>query len=104
MVNPDGRCYVFDDRGSGYARGDGVATLVLKRLDHAIADGDSVHAVIRASGLNQDGRTAGISLPNPVAQADLMRAVYKKAGLNPLDTPYVEAHGTGTQAGMMNQS
>lgn len=99
MTNPDGRCYVFDSRGAGYARGEGVVTLVLKRLDDAVRDGDNVHAIIRNSGLNQDGKTAGISLPNPVAQANLMRRVYKSAGLNPRDTGYVEAHGTGTQAG-----
>lgn len=99
MTNPDGRCYVFDSRGSGYARGEGVVSFILKRLDDAIRDGDNVHAIIRNSGLNQDGKTAGISLPNPVAQANLMRLVYKNAGLDPKDTGYVEAHGTGTQAG-----
>lgn len=99
MTNPDGRCYVFDSRGSGYARGEGVVSLVLKRLDDAVRDGDNVHAIIRNSGLNQDGKTAGISLPNPIAQANLMRRVYQNAGLDPTDTGYVEAHGTGTQAG-----
>ncbi|KAH8815991.1 Choline/Carnitine o-acyltransferase-domain-containing protein [Xylogone sp. PMI_703] len=99
MTNPDGRCYVFDHRGSGYARGEGVVSFILKRLDDAVRDGDNVHAIIRNSGLNQDGKTAGISLPNPVAQANLMRYVYKNAGLDPKDTAYVEAHGTGTQAG-----
>ena len=94
MVNPDGRCYVFDERGSGYARGDGIATIILKRLDHALADGDTVHAVIVNSGLNQDGKTAGISLPSGEAQAALMKTVYGEVGLDPADTPYVEAHGT----------
>lgn len=98
MTNPDGRCYVFDSRGSGYARGEGVVSFVLKRLDDAIRDGDNVHAIIRNSGLNQDGKTAGISLPNPIAQANLMRRVYQNAGLDPKDTGYCEAHGTGTQA------
>ncbi|KAK1517781.1 beta-ketoacyl synthase domain-containing protein [Colletotrichum costaricense] len=99
MTNPDGKCYVFDSRGAGYARGEGVVTLILKRLDDAIRDGDRVHALIRNSGLNQDGKTVGLTLPNPIAQANLMRLVYKNAGLNPADTVYVEAHGTGTQAG-----
>jgi acyl transferase domain-containing protein len=101
MTNPDGRCYVFDSRGQGYARGEGVATLILKRLDDAIADGDPVHAIVRNSGLNQDGKTLGISLPNEDAQEDLMRKVYAGVGLNPLETGYVEAHGTGTQAGKL---
>ncbi|EFQ30570.1 beta-ketoacyl synthase domain-containing protein [Colletotrichum graminicola] len=99
MTNPDGKCYVFDSRGSGYARGEGVVTLILKRLDDAVKDGDKVHAIIRNSGLNQDGKTVGLTLPNPIAQANLMRLVYKNAGLDPADTVYVEAHGTGTQAG-----
>lgn len=94
MVNPHGRCFVFDSRGSGYARGEGVGTIVLKRLDDAIAAGDPIHAVIRNSGLNQDGKTAGISLPNPDAQAALMKWVYSSAGVDPRNTVYVEAHGT----------
>jgi acyl transferase domain-containing protein len=99
MTNPDGKCYVFDSRGAGYARGEGVVSLILKRFDDAIREGDNVHAIIRNSGLNQDGRTAGISLPNSASQASLMRLVYQNAGLDPRDTAYVEAHGTGTQAG-----
>ncbi|KAG9250059.1 uncharacterized protein F5Z01DRAFT_731189 [Emericellopsis atlantica] len=99
MSNPDGKCYVFDSRGAGYARGEGVVSFILKRLDDAVADGDKVHAIIRNSGLNQDGKTVGLTLPNPVSQANLMRLVYKNAGLDPADTAYVEAHGTGTQAG-----
>ena len=49
--------------------------------------------------MNQDGKTAGLTLPNPVSQANLMRLVYQNAGIDPVDTAYVEAHGTGTQAG-----
>ena len=101
MTNPDGKCYVFDSRGTGYARGEGVVTLILKRFDDAVRDGDTIQAIIRNSGLNQDGKTAGLTLPNSTAQANLMRQVYQNAGLSPADTAYVEAHGTGTQAGMM---
>ena len=99
MTNPDGKCYVFDSRGAGYARGEGVVSFILKNLDDAIKDGDKVHALIRNSGLNQDGKTAGLTLPNPASQASLMRQVYRNAHLNPADTAYVEAHGTGTKAG-----
>ena len=94
MVNPDGRCYVFDSRGSGYARGEGVSAIILKRLDQAMADGNHVHGVIVNSGANQDGKTGGLSVPSGDAQAALMRSVYAKAGLDPCDTLYVEAHGT----------
>jgi hypothetical protein len=73
---------------------------VLKRLDAALRDGDAVHAVIVNSGVNHDGKTSGIFLPNADAQEALTSSVYAKAGLDPLETLYVEAHGTGTVAGM----
>jgi acyl transferase domain-containing protein len=93
-MNPDGKCYVFDDRGSGYARGEGVGVVVLKRLDLAVQDGDPIHAVLAHSGVNHDGRTLGITLPNSDAQASLARSVYHAAGIDPGRTLYVEAHGT----------
>lgn len=62
-------------------------------------DGDPIRAIIRNSGANQDGKTAGITMPNGQAQTDLMRSVYDIAGLDPLETDYVEAHGTGTATG-----
>lgn len=76
-----------------------MATLVLKPLDKALRDGDNVQAVIRGTGVNSDGRTAGITLPSGDAQEALIREVYKNAGLDPINTGYFEAHGTGTQAG-----
>ena|SRR5580700_10609441 len=100
LINKDGRCYTFDDRGAGYGRGEGVGVLVLKRLDRALSDGDAVHAVIVNSGVNHDGKTSGIFLPNADAQEALASSVYAKAGLDPRETLYVEAHGTGTVAGM----
>ncbi|KAI1842497.1 hypothetical protein JX266_011251 [Neoarthrinium moseri] len=99
MINPDGKSYAFDSRGSGYGRGEGVATIVLKRLDRAIDDGDRIHAVIVNSGIGQDGRTSGLNTPSGDAQASLSSRVYREAGLNPAYTTFVEAHGTGTQAG-----
>ena len=73
--------------------------MVLKPLDTAITDRDNIRAVIRGSGVNQDGKTNGITLPDKEAQAKLIQSTYESAGLNPLDTTYVEAHGTGTSAG-----
>ncbi|KAF6827006.1 Lovastatin diketide synthase LovF 12 [Colletotrichum musicola] len=99
MLNNEGRSYSFDDRGSGYGRGEGVASLVLKRLDDAVAAGDPIRAVIRNTGVNQDGKTNGITLPSGEAQEALARRVYEQAGLDPRDTAFVEAHGTGTIAG-----
>ena len=86
----------FDSRATGgYGRGEGVGCVILKPLDKAIQDNDKIRAVIRSSGLNQDGKTVGITLPSADAQEILARAVYKAVGLNPLETDYVECHGTG---------
>ncbi|KAI0879040.1 hypothetical protein GGS24DRAFT_486779 [Hypoxylon argillaceum] len=71
----------------------------LKHIDDAIRDGDPIRAVIRATGLNQDGKTAGIVLPDGDAQMDLIRQTYELAGLKGADTQYAELHGTGTKAG-----
>ena len=98
-MSPDGRCYSFDHRANGYARGEGTACIVLKSLEDAIKDGNTVRAVIRHTGVNQDGKTAGITLPSREAQQALIESVYKAAGLDPVETSYVEAHGTGTPAG-----
>ncbi|KAK5055904.1 hypothetical protein LTR84_012454 [Exophiala bonariae] len=99
MVNDNGRCYPFDSRGAGYGRAEGVAVVVLKRLSDALKDGDSVRAIIRGSGIGQDGKTNGILLPSSQAQRDLAASLYKKSGIDPQKVAYVEAHGTGTQAG-----
>lgn len=94
---------MWDTRADGYARGEGFAALLVKPLSRAIADGDTIEAVIRAVGSNADGKTAGITIPNPTAQAELIRSTYRKAGLDPTNPSdqcqYFEAHGTGTAAG-----
>lgn len=99
FLSPDGKCYSFDHRANGYSRGEGVGTVILKRLSDALRDGDTIRAVVRGTGVNQDGRTPGITLPNGTAQATLIRDVYAKAGLDPKDTLFIEPHGTGTAAG-----
>ena len=74
--------------------------LVLKKLLDAIRDGDTIRAVIRATGSNQDGHTpGGMTQPNPAAQEELIRRVYQSCNLGFESTRYVEAHGTGTQIG-----
>ena len=95
----DGRCKTFDAAADGYARGEGVAVLVLKRLSEAIAGNDTVHAVIRGSAVNHDGRSSGLTVPNPRAQQDVIRRALAEAGVDPRDVGYVEAHGTGTSLG-----
>ncbi|KAI4269144.1 MAG: hypothetical protein L6R38_007574 [Xanthoria sp. 2 TBL-2021] len=86
-------------RGSGYGRGEGVASILIKPLKDAIAHGDPIRAIIRNTVLNQDGKTPGLTMPSREAQEALIREAYGNARLDPLDTHYVEAHGTGTKAG-----
>lgn len=94
MISPDGRCYSFDQRGNGYARGEGVAALFLKPLSAALNNGDPIRALVRAVGLNQDGHTkGGITQPSMKMQAALINETYKKAGLSKANTRFFEAHG-----------
>lgn len=99
FLSPDGKCHSFDQKANGYGRGEGAGCVVLKRLDDALKDGDVIRAVIRNTGINQDGKTPGVTFPSVKAQEALACKVYAEAGLDPLETTYVEAHGTGTQAG-----
>ena len=73
--------------------------MYLKTLDQALKDGDTIRGIIRNTGVNQDGRTPGITLPSQNAQETLIESVYRKVGIDPLETAYVECHGTGTPAG-----
>ncbi|KAL6824852.1 putative polyketide synthase [Trichoderma camerunense] len=99
FLSPDGKCFTFDSRANGYGRGEGIGVVVMKRLTDAIRDNDTIHAVMRASNINQDGRTKGITFPSGDAQVANIRAVYDSAGLDFAQTGYIECHGTGTQAG-----
>lgn len=103
MLSPDGRGRMWDKDANGYARGEGVAALVLKTLSTALADGDHIECIIRETGLNSDGATAGLTMPSASAQKALIQSTYAKAGLDlsvSHDRPqYFEAHGTGTPAG-----
>lgn len=99
LLSPEGKCFAFDSRASGYGRGEGAATLILKPLEAAIRDGNPIRAVIRETAANQDGKTPTLTSPSREAQVELMQSCYFRAGLDPRNTGYVEAHGTGTQAG-----
>ena len=99
MLSKSGRCYTFDQRADGFVPGEGVGVVVLKRLDAAQRDGDPIRAVIRGWGVNQDGRTNGITAPNPRAQTDLMRDIYRRFDIDPASIDLVECHGTGTPLG-----
>lgn len=99
FLGKDGKCYTFTSKAEGYGRGEGVGVVILKRLQDAIRDNDTIRAVIRGSRVNQDGRTTGITMPSSDAQLSNIEAVYKEAGLDVDQTAYVECHGTGTPAG-----
>jgi acyl transferase domain-containing protein/acyl carrier protein len=99
MLAPDGRCKTFDAAADGYVRGEGAAVIVLKRLSDALADGDSIVALIRGSAVNQDGRSGGFTAPNELAQQSVIRNALSAAGVAAADIGYVEAHGTGTSLG-----
>ncbi|PVI03918.1 ketoacyl-synt-domain-containing protein [Periconia macrospinosa] len=99
MLSKDSRSYSFDSRANGYARGEGIAVMIVKRLDDAIRDGNTIRAIIRATGANEDGKTPGITQPSQHAQQLLIDQTYARAGLSKSLTRYCEAHGTGTPLG-----
>ena len=95
----DGRCKSFDVGADGFTRSEGCGAVLLKRLSHALADGDHIHALIRGTALNQDGQSSGMTAPNGAAQEAVIRLALANAGLAPEEVDYVEAHGTGTPLG-----
>ena len=98
-LSPDGKCKTFDASADGYGRGEGCGVIVLKRLSDALAAGDSIAAMIRGSAINHDGSSSGFTVPNGLAQQEVLRRALENAGVAPADVAYVETHGTGTQLG-----
>ncbi|MDP9685684.1 SDR family NAD(P)-dependent oxidoreductase [Streptomyces griseoviridis] len=99
MLSPTGRCRPFDAAADGFVPGEGSAAVLLKPLRRALADGDPVQLVIRASGINHDGASNGLTAPSPRAQTALVRDTYRRFGIDPSTIDYVECHGTGTPLG-----
>jgi len=99
ILSRRGTCHAFDASADGIARAEGCGIVVLKRLADALRDGDRVDAIIRGCGVNQDGASAGLTVPNGDAQRELLERVLDVSGLAPRDVAYVEAHGTGTPLG-----
>ena len=99
MLSEDGRCKTFDKTANGYVRGEGVGAILLKPLNKAIADGDTIYGVIKGTATNHGGRVNSLTVPNPNAQADVITQAIERAHV-PADTiSYIEAHGTGTALG-----
>lgn len=92
-------CRTFDAQADGFVRSEGVGVVVLKSLNKALENGDRIYAVIRGSGVNQNGRSNGITAPNLQAQENLLESVYQSVGISPECVNYVEAHGTATRMG-----
>ncbi|MCP4660126.1 MAG: amino acid adenylation domain-containing protein, partial [bacterium] len=100
VASPDGHCRAFDARAQGTIAGSGVGIVVLKRLSAALADGDTIHAVIKGSAINNDGSgKVGFTAPGVEGQAAVIAEALTVAGVEPQTVSYVEAHGTGTPLG-----
>ncbi len=101
LAAPDGRCKPFSGSADGIGRGEGVAVVVLRRLEDAVDAGLPIYAVIKGSAVNSDGRSNGITAPNRWAQQQVADSAYQAAGIVPAQISFLEAHGTGTLLGDM---
>lgn len=100
VLSPEGECKTFDADANGYARGECVNAIFIKKLDDAVRDGDPIRAVIRAAASNCDGRTSKLAVPSLQAQESLIRKTYEQAGITDFSkTGLFECHGTGTATG-----
>jgi len=98
-LSPTGKCRTFDRHADGFVPGEGVGIFLLKRLDKALADGDLIRGVIEGSAVNNDGRTMGLTTPNPDAQKEVIMSALEDAGRKAGDIGLIEAHGTATMIG-----
>lgn len=103
IFSPTGKCKSFDDDANGMVQGEGVCFVMLKPLNQALQDKDTIQGIIRGSGVNFDGRTNGIAAPSSHSQTKLQTSIYRRFNLNPKDITYVETHGTGTKLGDPNE-
>jgi len=98
-LSSEGKCKSFGIEGDGYVPGEGVGAVLLKSLTRALADGDYIYGVIKSSAINHGGKTNGVSVPNPIAQGNLITQALTRAKIDPMSISYMEAHGTGTSLG-----
>ncbi|WP_075185106.1 amino acid adenylation domain-containing protein [Teredinibacter haidensis] len=95
----DNHCHTFGEGGDGYVSAEGVGAILLKPLQQAVADGDSVYAVLKGSTINHGGTNGGFTIPSPIAQGEMIADCLEKTGIDPATITYIEAHGTGTSLG-----
>lgn len=103
-LSADGRCRPFDENANGYVRSEGAGLVLLKSLDDAERDGNPIVGVIKASAINSNGTTDGLTATSVSAQKALLKKVYRAGGINPAQVGYIEAHGTGTALGDPNEA
>lgn len=99
ILSSDGRSRSFSDDCEGIGLGEGSIALIVKSYDRAVEDKDPIYAIIKGSSVNQDGASAGLTAPNPLAQEELHLRVWRDAGIKPESLSYIEAHGTATKLG-----
>ncbi len=99
MLSKAGKCRAFDNSADGTIISEGVGAIILKPLKTALEEGHSIYGVIKSSGINQDGKTNGITAPSMQSQIRLETEVYERANINPREISYIETHGTGTKLG-----
>ena len=99
MLSAKGRCRSFGAGGDGYVPGEGVGVVLLKPLQDALRDGNQIYGTILSSHINHGGKTNGFTVPNPDAQADLIKKALEKGALTADEISYIEGHGTGTSLG-----
>ena len=99
LLSKKGQCSSFDASADGHVRGEGCGMLVLKRLADAEANGDRIWAVIRGTAVNQNGASAGLTVPSGTAQQQVIQSALARGGVAPSEVDYLEAHGTGSAMG-----
>ncbi|MDQ0243085.1 acyl transferase domain-containing protein/thioesterase domain-containing protein [Bacillus fengqiuensis] len=99
-LSKDGSCRAFDDKATGTVKGNGCGIILLKPLEKALEDRDTIHTIIKSTAINNDGRLKiGFTAPSPSGQAKAIREAIELAGIAPEDIEYIETHGTGTSLG-----
>ena len=95
FLSPTGSCKTFSNLADGYCRADGAGSIIMKRLDDAIADGDNIQAILRSARTNHSANAKSITHPHTRTQEDLFRQVLREAAIDAEEIDYVEMHGTG---------